>query len=209
MKFDLKKIEETFGQRKPKLMGHYSYYAVLLPLVIQSGKLQVLFEVRSDNLKRQPGEVCFPGGRIEQHETREECAIRETMEELNLRQEDITIINALDFINTYSDFTLYPFLGILRPEAVKDLSVNQEEVKETFLVPLQYFLETDPYVYHFDVIPDVKDDFPYEMINSQRGYNWRKGCSEVPIYHYEGRVIWGLTARIVQHFALILKGERA
>lgn len=206
---NLNKIEQIFDNRKPRLMGRYSYYAVLLPLIETSSGLHVLFEVRSDNLKRQPGEVCFPGGRIEQTESREECVVRETMEELNLERDDISVIGPLDFINTYSDFTLYPFLGVINAKAVLNLNVNVDEVKETFLVPLHFFLETEPYVYHFDVVPDVKDDFPYEMINSQRGYNWRKGCSTVPIYHYEDRVIWGLTARIIHHFAQILNGEKA
>ncbi|GAE44688.1 hypothetical nudix hydrolase YeaB [Mesobacillus boroniphilus JCM 21738] len=46
-------------------MGHEKFikFAVLLPLVEVNGDVHILFEVRSLKMRRQPGEVCFPGGR--------------------------------------------------------------------------------------------------------------------------------------------------
>ncbi|MDD2189373.1 MAG: CoA pyrophosphatase [Eubacteriales bacterium] len=192
-------FEKTFLNRQPKSIGVYHYYSVLIPLVEKNGELNILYEVRADNLQKQPGEVCFPGGKIENDESPEECAIRETVEELNIDSKDIRIIAQMDFLHTYSNFTLYTILGVLDNKAVSNLSVNEDEVKEIFLVPLSFFVENKPEVYLLDVVPKIGPDFPYEKFNMQNGYNWRKGKSNVPFYRYKDRVIWGLTARITNH----------
>ena len=62
----------------PKLQDVNREYAVLVPLVERPEGLSLLYEVRAHTLRRQPGEVCFPGGRIEGVESPEECALRET-----------------------------------------------------------------------------------------------------------------------------------
>ena len=68
--------------------------AVLIPILIRDGKYHVLYEVRSAKLKTQPGEVCFPGGRIEQGETPGEAAIREACEELCITRDQMEIVGA-------------------------------------------------------------------------------------------------------------------
>ncbi len=72
----LEQLEEKLRGREPGLMDASGQYAVLVPLVEREGKLHILYEVRSQDMRRQPGEVCFPGGRIEGDETPEACAIR-------------------------------------------------------------------------------------------------------------------------------------
>lgn len=203
----IKDFEDTFRDREPKSLGAYQYYAVLVPLVEKDGKLHILYEVRAENLKRQPGEVCFPGGRIENGESAEECAVRETSEELNIKKSNIRVIAQMDFLHTYSNFTLYSLLGVIDYEVISKAEVNPDEVKETFLVPVSFFAENEPETYYFDVLPNIGPDFPYEKINLKDGYNWRKGKSTVPIYHYEDRVIWGLTARITNHLMALVTGK--
>lgn len=198
-KITIKDFEDTFRNREPKSLGSYQYYSVLVPLVEKDGELHILYEVRSENMRRQPGEVCFPGGRIENDESAEECAVRETSEELNIRQSDIKIIAQMDFLHTYSNFTLYSLLGIIDYEVIYGMTVNPDEVKEVFLVPVSFFAENEPEVYCFDVLPNIGPDFPYDKINLKDGYNWRSGKSMVPIYRYGDRAIWGLTARITNH----------
>ena len=206
-KITVKDFEDTFRNREPKSLGSYQYYSVLVPLVEKDGELNVLYEVRAENLRRQPGEVCFPGGRIENDESAEECAVRETSEELNIRPEDIKIIAQMDFMHTYSNFTLYSLLGVIDYNVVKDLTVNPDEVKEIFLVPVSFLAENEPEIYCFDVLPNIGPDFPYEKIHLPNGYNWRKGRSTVPIYRYDDRVIWGLTARITNHLMDLVTGK--
>lgn len=206
-KITIKDFEKTFKNRRPKSIGSYQYYSVLVPLVEKEGELHLLYEVRAESLKRQPGEVCFPGGRIEDDESIEECAIRETSEELNIRPEDIRIIAQMDYLHTYSNFTLYSLLGVISYDVVSQISVSQDEVKEIFLVPISFLAENEPEIYHFDVIPNVGPDFPYEHINLKDGYNWRKGRSTVPIYRYDDKAIWGMTARITKHLIDLMTGK--
>ena len=62
MGIDLTALEHTFKTRTPGLMDARRAYAVLVPLVERDGELHLLYEVRASTLRRQPGEVCFPGG---------------------------------------------------------------------------------------------------------------------------------------------------
>ncbi len=197
-----------FQNRKAGVLGSYGYFSVLVPLVEKEGELHILYEVRADHLKRQPGEICFPGGKLEKNETPEACAIRETCEELNIDEKNVKVIAKLDYMLTYSNFTMYSYLGIIDYNVIKNSEINKDEVKEIFLVPVSYLMKNEPYIYEFDVIPNVGKDFPYEMIQSEKGYNWRKGKSIVPIYNFENHVIWGLTGRITYNLMQILKNNK-
>lgn len=205
--YTIEDFETIFSDRIPKSLGVYQYYSVLIPLVEKDGELHILYEVRAESLKKQPGEVCFPGGRIEEDETAEACAIRETAEELNIAAEHIGVIAEFDYLHTYSNFTLYSFLGLIDYSVIAEMSVNEDEVKEVFLVPVSFLAENEPEIYYYDVIPNIGADFPYEKINLTNGYNWRKGKSTVPIYHFGERVIWGLTARITKHLMDLITGK--
>ena len=62
---DLEKLKRSLLGRTPGLMDATGQYSVLVPLVEREGGLSLLYEVRAGSLRRQPGEVCFPGGRLE------------------------------------------------------------------------------------------------------------------------------------------------
>lgn len=197
-KLSIDDFKVAYKNYKPNPLGHYSYYSVLVPLVEREGELHILYEVRAETLRTQPGQVSFPGGRIEKGETAEECAIREACEELSLKAEDIEIISPMNYLHTYSNFTIYPFLGIIDYHACIGVSASPDEVKEIFFVPLNYLVDTEPLVYNSDIYPKIPSNFPYEIINEHNGYNWRKGRSSIPIYQFEGYAIWGMTALITR-----------
>lgn len=207
-KIGIEEIKRIFEGRKPKPIGRHRSYSVLVPLVEKDGTFYVLFEIRAKGLKRQPGEICFPGGRMEKNETPLECAVRETAEELNIPSEQIEVLAPLDYIYAYSNFTLYAYLGRLPYRAVEEVKVNEAEVKEVFLVPLSFFIETEPHYYDFAVVPDVGKDFPYDLLGLKDGYEWNSGRSEVYIYNYGQYAIWGLTGRIIANVAKIIKEGR-
>ena len=71
-------LHKALNRRTPGPMDAAVKFAVLVPLVEANGELHLLYEVRAATLQRQPGEVCFPGGRIEEGETAVQCALRET-----------------------------------------------------------------------------------------------------------------------------------
>lgn len=87
----------------------------------------------------------------------------------------------------------------LAPQALQKARLNQEEVAELFTVPLKFFRENTAEIYDIDVVSDVSD-FPYDKTGISPDYKWRKGKNLLPLYRYEDKIIWGITARIVKWF---------
>ena len=194
--------------RTPGPMDATAQYAVLVPLVELEGDLHLLYEVRSAALRRQPGEVCFPGGKMEEGESSLDCALRETREELSLPQSAIQILGPLDFICHRSGFVLYPILALVDGQAVSRLTPNPAEVEDTFLVPLSALGKMTPEEYRYELIPAPGENFPYRRIGISKDYRWHKGVESGPIYHWQDKVIWGLTGRITRHVLSLMNEER-
>lgn len=190
--------------RTPGLMDATGRYAVLVPLVEREDGWYLLYEVRARSMRRQPGEVCFPGGRIEE-ESPEACALRETEEELSIPSSAVRILGRLDFIAHRANFIMYPILALVDARAVEHMTLNPGEVDETFQVPVRHLLETEPLEYSYQLIPQPAEGFPYELIGIPRDYRWQPGGENVPVYPWEGRAIWGLTGRITRHLVALLR----
>lgn len=204
---DWNNLESLMRGRTPELMDKTGAYAVLVPLVERDGEVSVLYEVRARSLRRQPGEVCFPGGAVEGNETAEACAVRETWEELAIPPESIHILGRLDFIVHRANFLMQPVLARLDASALEAMRPNPQEVEEVFTVPLSHLLHTKPLEYQYQLIPKTGENFPYELLGIPRDYRWQNGGENVPVYPWEGRAIWGLTGRITRHLVSLLKGE--
>lgn len=188
----------------PKLdfMGVERNFAIFIPILLPNHSPHlsltaphVLFEVRSSTLRQQPSEICFPGGKIEAGETPEYSAVRETCEELLLSNKQVELLTPTDFIITPSNRVLYPHIGMLHDYHG---TYNKEEVAETFLVPLSFFQSTKPDIYYNTVSILPSDNFPFEKMPNKTSYAFEGGTYPVPFYEYNGRIIWGLTARIIQ-----------
>ena len=198
MKNELDALRRRYGAHTPGLMGARHSYAVLCPLVAREDGLHLLFEVRAEGL-RQAGETCFPGGRVEAGESPLDCALRETAEELSIPTDEITLLGTPDFICSQRGFLLQPVLGLVSPAGMAALRPSPDEVAEVFTVPLSFFRQTPPEVYSYELRPQVPPDFPYEAVGVLPDYPWAAGRVEVPVWRYEGRAVWGMTARIVRH----------
>ena len=193
----LEALRRRYGGHEPGLMGARRTYAVLCPFVEREDGVHLLFEVRSATV-RQAGEVCFPGGRQEAGESLTECALRETEEELGIPAGEIALFGRSDFFCGQRGFLLQPVLGLVSAEGFAAMTPSPDEVADVFTVPVEFFKTTPPEVYTYELSPQVPEDFPYESVGISRNYPWARGRVDVPIWHWEGRVIWGLTARIVQ-----------
>lgn len=192
---ELERLARRFQGHEPGLLGAARSYAVLCPLAELEDGLHLIFEVRAANL-RQGGEVCFPGGRMEPGETAAGCALRETEEELSIPREEITLLGTPDFICNQRGFLLRPVLGLVSAAGFAAMRPSPAEVAEVFTVPLSFFRETEPEIWRYELVPQVPEDFPYEPVGIPRNYPWARGQAEVPIWHYRGHVIWGMTARV-------------
>ncbi|ALS75656.1 coenzyme A pyrophosphatase [Planococcus rifietoensis] len=192
--------------RVPEVLGNrdFSKYAILLPLIEKEDGVHILFEVRSFEMRRQPGEICFPGGRIDRgDEDEEETALRETMEELGIQKEAISNVFPLDYIVSPFGMIVYSFAGFIDPDT--DFKPNPPEVDSVFTVPLKFFLENEPRVYRIDFDIQPEESFPYDLIAGGENYSWRARQVDEFFYLYEDRVIWGLTAKILMHFMELIR----
>ena len=193
----LSELEEKWKDTVPGIVGAPARFAVLVPLVEQEGRTHVLFEVRSRNVT-QPGEVCFPGGHMEPGEDAETCALRETEEELGIPRSAIRPIAALDTLVTGRG-VISPLLAEVEAWAAEAMEYSPEEVAETFLVPVEFFLEEAPKVFRFpmnDQMEGREAEF-YRAIGFPEGYPIRRGLDVQPVWIYENHIIWGLTAKIL------------
>lgn len=203
---DPKSLVARVKDRIPEVLGNkeFAKFAILLPLIEKDGEIHILFEVRSHLLRNQPGDICFPGGRIDkQDESERDAAVRETMEELGIGRKQISDIFPLDYIVSPFGMIVYSFAGIIDPDV--EFRPNPPEVDSLFTVPLSFFLEKDPKVYrvNFDIQPE--ESFPYDLIAGGENYNWRTRQVDEYFYIYEDKVIWGLTAKILMHFMEIIR----
>lgn len=194
---ELERLRRRFQGHEPGLLGAVRSCAVLCPLVEGEGGLRLLFEVRSSQVS-QGGEVCFPGGTMEPGETPLDCALRETEEELSIPREEVALLGTPDFICSQRGFLLRPVLGLVSPAGFAALRPFPAEVAEAFTVPLSFFRETEPDLRRYDLVPQVPEDFPYGPAGIPRDYPWSHGRVEIPIWHYQGHTIWGMTARLVR-----------
>lgn len=202
---NLEQIENVLNDTKAKPIVDGVNFSVLVPLIEINNELNLIFEVRSMSIKRQPGEISFPGGKIEDGESPLDAAIRETYEETGIDIEHIKIITELDYASHKEGAFVYSYLGYIKDTVYSDIKFSKDEVSELFYVPLSFFLENDPEKHYVNYYPETEENFPFHMINEGTNYKWDKIKYPVYFYKYNDYSIWGLTAKITYNFIKKLK----
>ena len=171
-------------------------YAVFIPIIKIEDKDHILLEVRSQHIP-QPGEVSFPGGRVEEGESFKDAAIRETMEELLLDRSDIEYMGYSSMMLSSSYRHIKAFCGRINKN-IEEIKYN-EEVESIFAIDIDYLKENQPIMYRTSYKMDFPEDFPFEKIPNGRDYKFIMGSNDM--YFYDTNpVIWGLTAKLLKNF---------
>ena len=153
--------------------GPHRPAAVLVPIVERSGRHTILLTRRGEHLHDHPGQVSFPGGRLEDTDSGPiDAALRETAEEIGLGREYVELAGVLDGYETVTGYGVTPVVGFIRPGFT--LTLDTFEVAEAFEVPLAFFLDEASRRVH----SRVRD--------GHRRYFYA--------FEYEDRYVWGATA---------------
>lgn len=203
----LDKLQNQLNQKQSQFIGEETAFrsAVLIPLVLLEGEWHVLFEVRSFTMRKQPGDISFPGGRIDATDSSPlAAAVRETSEELGVDPKTINVLGQLSPYITSSSFITYPFVATIDTQQIIH-TYNKDEVEEVFTVPVNWLMNYEPYMHTVSVELVPSPDFPFDKIVNGAQYQWRTRAMEEWFFDYEKYTIWGLTARILKHFIEIIK----
>jgi 8-oxo-dGTP pyrophosphatase MutT (NUDIX family) len=154
--------------------------AVLVPLVDHPGGLTVLLTQRASHLKAHPGQISFPGGRVEAGDAGPwQAALREAEEEIGLPPRHASLVGYLSDHLVLTGFRITPVVAFVRPGF--DLSLDRTEVEEAFEVPLDFVLD------------------PANRVARERVYAGHSFMTyDIP---YHGRHIWGATAAMLLSLA--------
>ena len=153
---------------------------VLLPIYLDGDELRLILTKRSSALKHHPGQIAFPGGKVDEGDADvTAAALREAHEEIGLAPENVEVLGTLPGHETVTSFAVTPVLGRIR--AAFDPTPEAGEVAEVFTVPLSHVTE----IANFSV--------QYRRWRGQRRYYYT-----VPYGPY---YIWGATARILRGLA--------
>jgi len=146
------------GYRLPGRSGPPMPAAVLVPLVNRDGGLSVLFTQRSLDLPDHPGQISFPGGRVESGDADAgAAALREAEEEVGLPPTRVTLLGRLAEYETVTGYRVTPVVGWVEPPF--EIRTDPVEVAAVFEVPLAFLLEPANQQQHFRMVGDIRRDY--------------------------------------------------
>lgn len=178
--------------------------SVLVPLFERSigynnnDGIHVLLTRRPSSMKSHGGEVCFPGGKMDDEDDGDDVrtALREANEEIGLDPQSVNVLSRMGTIESKHSLCVTPIIGIVTPPEFAEpcrLTINTNEVEKAFAVPLRYFCDS------------MNNCVSAEKIM------WRGENFTLRTYNYDDMendnnrfVIWGLTAHILWLVARIV-----
>jgi 8-oxo-dGTP pyrophosphatase MutT (NUDIX family) len=146
--------------------------AVLVP-VVDRAEPTVILTLRPETMRKHPGQISFPGGRIDPgDEGPVDAALREAEEEIGL---PVEIIGTADRYRTVTGFEVTPVLGVVPPDLA--LRPQESEVAAIFEAPLHYLLNPE-----------------HQRVRTAEWRGRERSYFEI---EWQGRRIWGATAAMI------------
>ena len=173
------RISRILQSRTPEfLTGAYAKPpAVLVPIQERDDGEHLVLTQRTEFLNSHKGQIAFPGGQIDSGDSGPlAAALRESEEEIGLAPADVRVLGQLDQVTAAANYLVTPFVGLI-PHPY-EFRLNELETAAVFSVPIAALLEPGCFRIEPRLYPPERRD---------------------PIYHfyYQGRDIWGATARII------------
>ena len=154
--------------------------AVLLPLIERATGLHVVLTKRAANLRNHPGQIAFPGGKVDATDINPQAAaLRESQEEIGLSILDTTVLGGLPNHETVTGFDVHLFVAKVNPSFIAIADAN--EVEEVFEVPLAHVLTPENYLIE--------------------GRIWQGKMRRYYVVPFGPYYIWGATARMLRGLA--------
>lgn len=161
--------------------------AAVLVAITDRPEPGLLLTQRSSALRKHPGQVAFPGGRVDAGDANEiAAALREAEEEIGLLASHVQVIGTSDRYHTFTGFDIVPVLGVVPPDL--PLQVQADEVEDWFEPPLDYLLDPRNRVRRSLMHEGTERHF-YEIV-------------------WQDRRIWGITAAILVNLSRRLGHDR-
>lgn len=153
---------------------------VLVPIWDRGNGAEVILTMRSSRLKHHPGQIAFPGGKVDAGDDGPVgAALREAEEEIALPRSRVEVIGTLPTHETVTSFVVTPVVGLIQGEFTPVPEAG--EVQEVFSVPLRH----------------VTDPARFSIERRRWRGEWRSYYTAPWGPHY----IWGATARILRGLA--------
>lgn len=177
------RLRGTFPVDEWMARGPMRPAAVLVPLMDRPSGLAVLLTERNADLPEHPGQIAFPGGRLELGDADAvAAALRECEEEVGIPPAAVEVIGFLGAHMTLTGYAVTPVVGLVRPDIA--LALDAREVASAFEVPLAYLLD-----------PTTQRSETREAFG--RRYT-------LPYWEHDGRRIWGATAYMLADLRRLL-----
>lgn len=172
----LERIRKRLSRLPRQITKAYSARAaVVIPLCTFEGEPSVLFTLRSLTVGKHKGEVCFPGGMVDPHDSCiEGTCLREMNEEVGLAPESVDVLGVLrcdwSSVTSITGIAVTPVVGFTGEMSDRSVAINEDEVESLFTVPLRDLMNED---------------------------NWVRHSNATPVFTGGPHVIWGLTAYLL------------
>ena len=160
----------------------YRESAVALVIYEKHNQLKVILTERSPYRGMHSGEICLPGGKMEEFDhDLQQTAIRECVEEIGLKYEGFDLLGKLTpvFIPV-SNFSIQPYVFYYTEPPI--FIKNKREVAEIFSFPIQLLFEEN-------IIKKTRIEL-----------SGRRGLDDIPYFDINEKVVWGATALILHEF---------